>query len=56
VPRIRNIFNHPVAAHQVVIEKAQCAHCLIEHCSRDLFPLNQEQLVFRAVFRSQLIR
>jgi hypothetical protein len=50
------MFNHPVAVQHVVIEKPQRAHRLIEHRPRDLFPLNQEQLVLPHVFRSQPIR
>jgi hypothetical protein len=50
------VFDHPVPVKDVVIEKAERAHRLIEQRPRDSFPLNQEQLVFPDVFRSQPIR
>ena len=50
------MFDHPVAVEDVVIEKAQGAHRLIEHCPCDLFPLNQKQLVLADVFGSEPIR
>ena len=56
VPRVRDVFDHPVPMENVVIEKAQCAHRLIEQRPRDLLLLNQEQLVLPDVFRSQPIR
>jgi hypothetical protein len=56
VPRVREVFDHPVPMEDVVIEKAQGAHRLIEQRPRDLFALNQEQLVLPDVFRSQPIR
>ena len=56
VPRVGNMFNHPVTVQDVAIEKAQGAHRLIEHRPRDFFLLNQEQLVLPDVFWSELIR
>jgi len=46
------VFDHPVSVEDVMIEKAQGAYRLIEQRSRDLSPLNQEQLVLADVFRS----
>jgi hypothetical protein len=56
VPRVGNVFDHPVAVEDVVIEKAQRAHRLIEHRPCDLFPLDQKQLVLADVFGSEPIR
>jgi hypothetical protein len=56
VPRVRNMFNHPVAVEDMAIEKAQSAYGLIEHRPRDPFSLNQKQLVLPDVFGSEPIR
>jgi hypothetical protein len=56
VPRVRNVFNHPVAVEDVVIEEAQRAHRLVEHRPRHLLALNQKQLVLPDVFRSEPLR
>src|SRR5216684_394002 len=45
VPRIRNIFDHPVPMQDVVVEKTQRAYGLVERRPRELFSLDQEQLV-----------
>ncbi len=49
VPRGGNMFNHPLAVEDLVREKAQGAHRLIEQRPRGFFLLDQEQLIFSDV-------
>src|SRR2546425_528707 len=55
VARIRNIFDHPVPMQDIVVEETQRAYSLIEWRPRELFPLDQEQLVLADVLASELI-
>jgi hypothetical protein len=49
------MFDHPVSMQDVMVEKTQRAYGLVERRPRELFPLDQEQLVLSDVFRSESI-
>src|SRR5712691_3099240 len=55
VAGIRNMFDHPLAMQDVMVEKTQRAYGLVERRPRELFPLDQEELVLAHVFRSESI-
>src|ERR1700758_4759124 len=55
VPRVGNEFDHPVPMQDVVVEKPQRAYSLIELRPRELFTLDQAQLILADVFGSELI-
>ena len=49
------MFDHPLAMQDVMVEKTQRAYGLVERRPRELFLLDQEQLVIADVFRAQPI-
>src|SRR5271155_5091690 len=55
LPMVRNMFNHPVSVQDIVVEKTQRTYGFVEHRPRELFLLNQEQLILTDMFRSEPI-
>jgi hypothetical protein len=49
------MFDHPLSMQHVMVEKPQGTYGLVERRPRELFLLDQEQLVSADVFRAQPI-